>query len=224
MPSEPEDRSSTTTGFAGLSYLASDVDDLIASATRRAAASRRRAAAAAISTPGSGAKQADGHGQQKFTPSPSTGSTARWLWGAGTVLIVLWLIGVASNSSGPSSVSPTSNQPRASSGVGTPASQQAPLSSPPSKGRIEELPPIGPDRALDAAQIRYCLSEDIRLEAARDVANVDADVDRFNAMINDYNARCANYRYRPQVFESVQREVQANSAFLQAEGIARFRR
>ena len=86
------------------------------------------------------------------------------------------------------------------------------------------MPPTGPDRVLDAAQIRYCLSEDIRLEAARDVVNADADVNRFNSMINDFNSRCANYRYRRQVFESVQREVQSNKASLQAEGVARFQR
>ena len=89
---------------------------------------------------------------------------------------------------------------------------------------MEQLPPVGPDRVLDAAQIRYCLSEDIRLDAARDVVSADADVDRFNSMINDYNSRCASYRYRRQVFESVQREVQSNRTSLQAEGVARFQR
>jgi hypothetical protein len=86
------------------------------------------------------------------------------------------------------------------------------------------MPPLGADRVLGAAQIRYCLSEDIRLEAARDVVSVNADVDRFNAMIEDFNTRCSNYRYRREVFESVQRQVQANRTALQAEGIARFRR
>lgn len=223
MPSERENRSSTTTGFAGLSHLVSDVDDLIASATKRAAAARRRAAATATASPGLGSKQSDGR-QPSLIPSQRTGSTGRWLWGAGAVLLGLWLISLASNSSGPSPVTPVSSQPSAPSGIATPAGQQPSVSSPPSRGRIEQLPPIGSDRVLDAAQIRYCLSEDIRLEAARDVVNVDADVDRFNSMINEYNARCANYRYRRQVFESVQREVQANRTSLQAEGIARFQR
>jgi hypothetical protein len=224
MPSERENPSSTTTGFAGLSNLASDVDDLIASATKRAAAARRRAAAGATASSGSSSKQSDERGQQTFTASPSPGSTRRWLWGAGAVLVVLWLIALASNSSGPTPVTPVSRPPRSVSGTGTPAGQQSPVSSSPSNGRIEQLPPIGPDRVLDAAQIRYCLSEDIRLEAAREVVNADADVNRFNSMINDFNTRCANYRYRRQVFESVQREVQSNRASLQAEGVARFQR
>jgi hypothetical protein len=223
MPSERENASSTT-GFGGLSNLASDVDDLIASATKRAAAARRRAAAGANASSGSSSKQSDERGQQTFTASPSTGSSGRWLLGAGAVLVVLWLIAVASNNSGPSPVTPVSSPPSSVPGIGIPMDQQSPVSRSPSKGGIEELPPIGPDRVLDAAQIRYCLSEDIRLEAARNVANADADVDRFNSMINDFNSRCANYRYRRQVFESVQREVQSKRASLQAEGIARFQR
>jgi len=89
---------------------------------------------------------------------------------------------------------------------------------------VEQLPPIGTDRVLDRAQIRYCLSEDIRLEAARTVATADVDVERFNSMINDFNARCSSYQYRRQVFDSVQREVQSSRASLQVEGVARFQR
>ena len=224
MPSERQNPSSTTTGFAGLSNLASDVDDLIASATKRAAAVRRRAAAGATASSGSSSKQSDQRGEQTFTASPSPGSTRRWLWGAGAVLIVIWLIALGSNSSGPSPVTPVSSPPASVSGIGTPAGERSPVSSSPSQGRMEQLPPVGPDRVLDAAQIRYCLSEDIRLDAARDVVSADADVDRFNSMINDYNSRCASYRYRRQVFESVQREVQSNRTSLQAEGVARFQR
>jgi hypothetical protein len=196
---------------------------LIASATKRAAAARRRAAAGTTASSGSSSKQSDERGQQTFTASPS-GSTRRWLWGAGAVLFVLWLIGFAANSSGPSPVTPVTTPSSSVPGVGAPAGQQSPVSSSPAKGRMEQLPPIGPDRVLEAAQIRYCLSEDIRLEAARNVANADTDVDRFNSMINDYNSRCASYRYRRQVYESVQREVQSNRASLQAEGVARFQR
>jgi hypothetical protein len=228
VPSERENRSPTAIGFAGLSAQVSEVDDVIASATKRAAAARRRAAVTATASPGSRSQSSDGRSQQPFASSQRTGSAGRWIWGAGAVLFVLWLIGVASNRSGSSTVAPESSieqrQPQDASGIATPAGQQPYTPSPAPSSPVEQLPPIGPDRVLDAAQIRYCLSEDIRLEAARNIANVDADVERFNSMINDYNARCANYRYRRQVFESVQREVQANRASLHAEGVARFRR
>ena len=85
------------------------------------------------------------------------------------------------------------------------------------------MPPVGQTTPFDAAQIRYCLAEDVRLEAARGVVNRDPDVDRFNAMINDYNSRCSSYRYRKGVLEFVQRELQSRTLELRAEGIARFR-
>jgi hypothetical protein len=130
------------------------------------------------------------------------------------VLVVLWLVNVASNSS----------EQDLSSVEQTPAGQPPYTSSQVATSAIEQIPPTGQDRVLDAAQIRYCLSEDIRLEAARDVATTGAAVERFNSMIDDFNARCTGYRYRRQVFESVQRQVQANRTSLQAAGIARFHR
>jgi hypothetical protein len=67
VPSERENRSPTAIGFAGLSAQVSEVDDLIASATKRAAAARRRAAATATASPGSSSKESDGRSQQPFS-------------------------------------------------------------------------------------------------------------------------------------------------------------
>ena len=217
MPSDTPNHSPVVTGFAGLSRLVSDVEDLIAGATRRADAARRRAAA---QSPSGNAKEPGERSPRVFTaPAPASGNR-RWLWGAGAVLLVLWLIGIASNDSGTGTSAPVADSTRTTS---PPARSQSSVFEP-SSTTTEELPPLGADRVLGAGQIRYCLSEDIRLEAARDVVSIDADVDRFNAMIEDFNARCSNYRYRREVFASVQRQVQANRMALQAEGISRFRR
>jgi hypothetical protein len=241
LPSEHENRSSTAKGFAGLSYLASDVDAFIASATKKANAARRRSAAATTASSGSNSKQSGGLGQRSLTQSPRTGSTGRWLWGAGAVLFGVWIIGISSNSSEPSPVRPASSA-QSTAGLPTtlfdtdpdPLAGKVAARSPerasrlretsPSLDPVEQLPPIGPDRVLNAAQIRYCLSEKVRIDAARDAVNNNADIRQFNLMINDYNARCGSYRYHRQVFESVQRDVQARGTSLQAEGIARFQR
>lgn len=216
MPSDTPNHSPVVTGFAGLSGLVSNVDDLIASATRRAEAARRRAAANA---PAGDAKESGERSPRVFTaPTPASGNR-RWLWGAGAVLFVLWLIGLANNS-GTGSSAPAAGSARTTS----PSADSQPSSLEPSSAATEQMPPLGADRVLGAAQIRYCLAEEIRLEAARDAVSVDADVDRFNAMIEDYNTRCSSYRYRREVFESAQRQVQRNRMALQAEGIARFRR
>ena len=217
MPSDTPNHSPVLTGFAGLSGLVSNVDDLIASATRRADAARRRAAANA---PATDSKESGERGPRVFTAPASTSGNRRWLWRAGAVLFVLWLIAFSSNNSGPGTSAPAAGSARTAS----PSASSQPSAFEPSSAATEQMPPLGADRVLGAAQIRYCLSEDIRLEAARDAVSVDAEVDRFNAMIEDYNTRCSNYRYRREVFESVQRQVQANRMALQTEGIARFRR
>jgi hypothetical protein len=100
----------------------------------------------------------------------------------------------------------------------------APTPPPATAPAAEILPPVGSSLTLSRDQIRYCLSEDIRLEAAR--AAVDSysqfDVSRFNSMITDYNNRCSNFRYRQGSLESVRVEVEANRYQLQTAGAARF--
>lgn len=73
---------------------------------------------------------------------------------------------------------------------------------------------------LNANQIRYCLTEDARLESVRHRAG--AAVERFNGLINDWNRRCASYRYMPSVMEMVQREVEASRSSITTDGLARY--
>ena len=42
------------------------------------------------------------------------------------------------------------------------------------------------------------MAEDIRIDGAKSALNnyVDADVDRFNAMVGDYNSRCSSFKYQ----------------------------
>jgi peptidoglycan hydrolase-like protein with peptidoglycan-binding domain len=77
---------------------------------------------------------------------------------------------------------------------------------------------------LSVPQIRYCAAEDIRLDAAKGVINnyVEAEVDRFNAMVADYNSRCSRFRYRRGALESARSDVEAIRSLLQAEGRSRF--
>jgi hypothetical protein len=63
---------------------------------------------------------------------------------------------------------------------------------------VESQPPVGQNTVLSTAQIRYCLAEDIRMDGAKAAVNnyIDSDVERFNAMVADYNSRCGSFRYR----------------------------
>ena len=89
---------------------------------------------------------------------------------------------------------------------------------------VEELPPIGTSITLTRDQIRYCLSEEIRIDGARSVLAQYRlyDVSRFNLSINDYKRRCGSFRDSSGSPESVRSEVEANRYRLWAEGAARF--
>ena len=90
----------------------------------------------------------------------------------------------------------------------------------------EDKPPVGRDLVLSMAQIRYCVAEVVRMDGAKSAMNnhVDSDVDRFNAMVADYNSRCGSFRYRSGALESARREVEIYRSQLQSEGRHRFTR
>lgn len=91
---------------------------------------------------------------------------------------------------------------------------------------VEDKPPVGSSLVLSNAQIRYCLAEDIRMDAAKAVADSYSadDVERFNRMVADYNSRCANFRYRRGALESARQDVTPYRSQLQSEGRGRFAR
>ncbi len=85
---------------------------------------------------------------------------------------------------------------------------------------VESIPSPGSGQVLGDNQIRYCLSQDIRLSSwgiAVDHQSQTA-IDSFNAAVGDYNSRCASYKYRRGAVERVRTEVEARRTSLQSEG------
>lgn len=89
----------------------------------------------------------------------------------------------------------------------------------------EERPPIGTNLAFNTAQIRYCVAEKIRVEAAREITDnySETEIGRFNAMVNDFNSRCGEFRYRRGTLESARADVEAHRSAIVQEGRARIR-
>ena len=85
----------------------------------------------------------------------------------------------------------------------------------------EEQPPIGNGLTLTRNQIRYCLSQKIRLDAWETAVNTysEISVNSFNSEVENFNMRCSNYRYKKYAMEAVTSEVEANRAGLAAEGL-----
>lgn len=224
-------------GFAGLASLASDVDAVVSAATRSASkhTSQARPPDSSPATVHRSASRLDDRCVRDQEPAAAPiqrGSRGRWVFGAVAAAVAIWLIAfIASTSEPPGFRASSPSRGTSSATASTTTSSPSPnrpsyLSQPdePRPDRSEQMPPVGSGHVLNAAQIRYCLSEDIRLEAARDVISADTEVDRFNAMVEDFNSRCVNYRYRQRVFQSVQRQVEADRSLLELEGIARFGR
>jgi len=74
---------------------------------------------------------------------------------------------------------------------------------------MEKPPPVSRNKVLNIRQIRYCMTEKIRIDAFESLINVanNHEVHRFNALVKDYKTRCGEYRYRQVDVERVQREL-----------------
>lgn len=211
-------------GFGGFGDLVSDVSKDIESATRESSNQPiPKPKVTAPSTSGSQHTTAQTEAPQvnklPESPLPPSGSSnAKWFWGIGIVMVVLIGIGNSGKEKSPSHSPSPAYSPAATPETTTPpASVYSPVLP------KEDKPPVGTNISLSRDQIRYCLSEDIRLGAMKNAINqyADSDVDLFNAKVHDYNSRCGKFRYRRGSLESVRSEVEANRLTLEADGFAK---
>lgn len=230
-------------GFAGLDSMVSDV----APAPAPSAPPNRQEPAA---TPTAAEPQQVFTGSPG-AGSGSGGSGKGWLLIAiGVLVLVAWLaISGKPSSSQPAAVyetpAPTTNNaptfeapaPSAANlstnnaptevqnatGASSPDDSSVPLTAATYSSHEETMPPVGTGLTLGRSQIRYCLSERIRMEAWQGQLNKYSQtaLDAFNASVNDYNARCSNYQYRGDDLESVRAEVESNRAALTQQGVSK---
>ena len=158
----------------------------------------------------------------ELPPKPS-GLSAGWIW-----TICIGVIVVLFNVLGEKSKSKTYVPTAEVFGQSAPAYSQAPepaltpqlpIYEPPKS--FESLPMPGVDNVLQEGEIRYCLSQKIRFQGWEPNVNTSSQssVDAFNGAISDFNSRCGSYRYRVNVMNRVQSEVNAISEQLRFEGV-----
>jgi hypothetical protein len=208
-------------GFAGLSSMVSDVDGTLVPPTQKPQASEQS------SPPGPAPTDPDSSQRPyQAPPQPTSGSgVGKWLLGIGAVVGVLWLAAQSGDKTSVPAPAYTPSEPPRTFTTPSP-NWQPPVSPPQPPSRpLEDRPPVGTGIVLSNSQIRYCLAEDIRMTAAKSVISGynEADVDRFNGMVADYNSRCSSFKYRRGSLESVRAEVESVRADLEAEGRGRFR-
>lgn len=163
--------------------------------------------------------------QPAYTGNPSSGSSSGkwWAIGIGLVVFFIWVGGSGKQTPArsPSYVAPAP----AAAPYYPPAStsyEPVPAPAPAYASNDEEIPPVGSGLVFNRSQIRYCLSEKIRISAWQTQVNEysETSVDAFNEAVNDYNMRCSNFRYRGGMLESVRSEVEPNRYALQSQGLA----
>ncbi len=218
-------------GFSGLSSLVSDVEEALAAA--EAEVSRGQTPELPLGkdqTTGKGVKplQQLAHGRSLWL------SATRVLLVIAAVIGLLWLIGQSARKPLPqrqaqnqpknsASFVPSTPKPKPIDQIKPAANQSAARSETPQRP-TEERPQEGKNLVLAVAQIRYCLAEDIRIEASKNAINDRSDdqINRYNMTIEDYNSRCGQYRYRTGALESARRDIEPYRTRLQAEGRSRF--
>lgn len=97
--------------------------------------------------------------------------------------------------------------------VTTPTPTPAPAAS----AAVENRPPVGQGLTLSRSQIRYCVFQGQRLDIIRTLSTTNYQIDRFNALIGDFNSRCSSYRYRGSDLSAAEREARENAAELRAD-------
>ncbi len=217
-------------GFAGFGDLVSDVSKDIESATRESSNPPTPKYEAAVSSTSStqhttAQKEVPRANKPPMSPrTPGGSSNAKWVLGIAIAMVIF--INIV-NSVKEKSTSHTPSTTYSPQSTDTPAS--IPETSPPPASVYspalpkEDKPPVGTNLSLSRDQIRYCLSEDIRLGVMKNTINQHAnnEVDLFNTKVHDYNSRCGKFRYRRGSLESVQSEVETNRLMLEADGLAR---
>lgn len=103
-----------------------------------------------------------------------------------------------------------------------PSPQSSPVTVPsPTISTAEVKPPVGTNLSFDRENIRYCLFQSARLDAAQAMLATetsDGVINAFNMQVNDYNSRCGSFRYYDDDMSAVRSELVAKRYVLVTEG------
>lgn len=220
-------------GFSGLSDLASEVSDVDEPIKSEPKVEAKPSTSKQPPQPQREKDTSEPEREPKSSPPPietvssgnNTGSSGgKWILGIIGVAFVIWLI----NNGGQTNKKPSYNPPSSSQSYGYPQSNPAPaIRTPRSAQRNAGLkyikPSVGTNNVLSVPQIRWCVREGIRIEAMRDVIDTNAQVGKFNRIVNNYNSRCGSYRYRQGSKSRAKRDVEPYRSEIAAGAIRRAR-
>ena len=166
-------------------------------------------------------------GNQRSTPQhPATRGSSRSLFWPIVAVILVGIVVVAALDDPPRRSSSTSSPALSRPAVVPPTSTAQQTRSPPSSTAeptpAETAPPLNIRRALTTAELRYCVFQGARLDHLRRIVSSasEREINLFNGLIRDFNARCGNFTYRAGALAPVEAEARRRDAELRREASA----
>ncbi|MES9830086.1 MAG: peptidoglycan-binding domain-containing protein [Candidatus Thiodiazotropha sp.] len=215
-------------GFSGLSDLASEVSGVDEPINPEPKEEAKPSTPKQPPQPQREKATSESERKPKRTPPPietvssgnnAGGSGGKWILGIVGVVFVIWLI----NNGGQSNKKPSYNPPSSPQSYDYPQSSPAQAVRTPGAAQNAGLkytkPSVGTNKMLSVQQIRWCIREGIRIEAMRDVIDSNAEVGKFNRVVDDYNSRCGSYRYRQGSQSRAERDVKPYRSQIIAEAV-----
>jgi len=157
---------------------------------------------------------------------------ARRYWGWGIFATFVGLIVFANLSDKQKRSTPTYNSPAYTPPRTTPDYSPPPdyssRSSDPTQVRptqtpepkIEIKPPVGVGITFTQANLRYCKYQEERLTRIQQAVLTNTEKRAFKELVDDYNSRCSNYKYRQADSDIVAAELATKSDMLASEANA----
>lgn len=144
---------------------------------------------------------------QQSSAGSAPSNKAKVFWWIAGIIFVIWIF--SQEDRGTSSSSSSSSSGYSSSSYQSNSYEET-----------ESKPPVGQNNVLNRSQIRYCLSQEIRIDTIQNALNnySDFEVSMYNSLVSDYNSRCSSFRYSSGSLESVRRQVEANRTSITSEG------
>jgi len=146
--------------------------------------------------------------------SSDSKSVSGWRWFLAVIGAVAFFAMLNSNTTPPRPVAQRPPPPL------VPAAAPVPRAEPAAPAPAQEVvPPANATRALTTAELRYCEFQDARLEHLRPLLSRTQgdEVTRFNRLVDDWNARCGRFTYRPSQLASVRSERRRQDAELRRQ-------
>lgn len=130
------------------------------------------------------------------------------VWGGGALLILVLILAAATEDKKRSTYSTSTYTPQTSTpNVTTTKTKTVPPIEAEPVSYEETKPSVGRNQSLNRSEIRYCIFQGKRLDAARTLAQTNTAIDRFNVLVNDFNSRCGSFRYGQNDMDAVNRET-----------------